>query len=153
MGRIGNRASGIVTLAAVLAVAGCTAQYRNHGYVPDEAVLSQVTVGVDTRETVRDVIGTPTTQGMLENGDFYYVRSRVRQYAWQRPRVVERTVMAMDFDDAGILRNIETYGLEDGRVVRLEQRVTGSSTADKTFIRQLLGNLGQFNAESVLGGE
>ncbi|MGI3165587.1 outer membrane protein assembly factor BamE [Pseudooceanicola sp. 200-1SW] len=137
----------------MLGIAGCTAQYRNHGYVPDEEILSQVTVGVDTRDTVLEVIGAPTTSGVLDQGDFYYIRSRVKQFAWKRPEVIERTVMAVSFDQRGVVRNIETFGLEDGEVVRLQSRVTSSSTADKTFIRQLLGNLGRFNAASVLGGE
>lgn len=153
MRRMGKRTSGIVTLVAVLAISGCTAQYRNHGYVPDEQSLSEITVGVDTRDTVLDAVGVPTTQGVLENGSFYYIRSRVRTYAWKKPQVVERTVLAISFDSRGVVSNIETFGLQDGNVVTLESRVTSSSTADKTFVRQLLGNLGRFDAASVLGGE
>lgn len=153
MAGIGKKTSAIVMMVAMLGIAGCTAQYRNHGYVPDEEILSQVTVGVDTRDTVLEVIGAPTTSGVLDQGDFYYIRSRVKQFAWKRPEVIERTVMAVSFDQRGVVRNIETFGLEDGEVVRLQSRVTSSSTADKTFIRQLLGNLGRFNAASVLGGE
>ncbi|WP_416061088.1 outer membrane protein assembly factor BamE [Pseudooceanicola antarcticus] len=138
---------------AVLGLAACTAQYRNHGYVPDESQLDQVVVGVDTRDTVLDVIGAPSTAGVLDGGDFYYVRSRVKTFAYQRPEVVERTVLAISFDSRGVVSNIETFGLQDGQVVRLQSRVTSSSTQDKTFIRQLLGNLGRFDAAGVLGGE
>lgn len=153
MGRNGRFTSRIVTLVAVLGLAACTAQYRNHGYVPDEQVLDQVVVGVDTRDTVLDVVGAPTTSGVLDTGDFYYIRSRVKTFAYQRPEVVERTVLAISFDPRGVVSNIETFGLQDGQVVRLESRVTSSSTQDKTFIRQLLGNLGRFDAAGVLGGE
>ncbi|MBR9762609.1 MAG: outer membrane protein assembly factor BamE [Rhodobacteraceae bacterium] len=153
MGQKVKAAGKIVALAAVIGLSACTAQYRNHGYMPDETQLEQVVVGVDTRDTVLDVIGAPTTAGMLDGGDYYYIRSRVKRFAYRRPEVIERTVLAISFDSRDVVSNIETFGLQDGRVVRLESRVTSSSTQDKTFIRQLLGNLGRFDAAGVLGGE
>lgn len=153
MGRNRIRAGWLVTLIAVVGLSGCTAQYQNHGYMPDEQTLSQITPGVDTRETVDEVIGSPTTSGVLKDSSFYYVRSRVKRYAFLRPKVVEREVLAISFNSSGIVSNIETFGLKDGRVVPLTRRVTDSSTTDKTFIRQLLGNIGNFDAASMLTKE
>lgn len=153
MGRNKIRAGWMATLVAVVGLSGCSAQYRNHGYMPDEAQLSQITVGVDTRDTVEEVAGPPTTAGVLKDSSLYYVRSRMRHYAFTRPTVVSREVLAVSFNPSGTVSNIETFGLEQGRVIPLTRRVTDSSTADKTFIRQLLGNLGTFDAASVLGAE
>ncbi|MDP4990891.1 MAG: ERG4/ERG24 family protein, partial [Marivita lacus] len=44
---------GLVTLLCI-ALAGCTARYRTHGYVPSEDELQQIVPGVDTRATVED---------------------------------------------------------------------------------------------------
>ncbi|NIZ08807.1 outer membrane protein assembly factor BamE [Pseudooceanicola sp. HF7] len=153
MGRKGFRAGYLVACVALVGLTACSAQYRNHGYVPDDVTLSQVTVGVDTRETVEELVGAPTTEGIQKDSSIYYVRSRVRRYAFYRPEVVSREVMALSFNSGGVLTNIETYALEDGHLVELTRRVTDSSTADKTFIRQLLGNLGRVDASRVLGGE
>ena len=50
--------------AAVFALcllgAGCSAQYRNHGYVPSEEDLAEVVIGVDTRDSVAETLGAPT---------------------------------------------------------------------------------------------
>ncbi|QPM89466.1 outer membrane protein assembly factor BamE [Pseudooceanicola algae] len=153
MGRKRIRAGHLVACVALIGLSACVARYRNHGYIPDEATLSQVTVGVDTRETVEAVVGSPTTSGVENNGDFYYVRSRVREYGPNRPEIITREVLALSFNEAGILSNVESYGLEDGNLVVLTRRVTDSSTGDNTFIRQLLGNLGQIDPSSVIGTE
>ncbi|WP_010139141.1 outer membrane protein assembly factor BamE [Oceanicola sp. S124] len=153
MGQKVKAASRIVALAAVIGLSACTAQYRNHGYMPEPDQLEQVVVGVDTRDTVLDVIGAPTTAGVLDGGDYYYIRSRVKRFAYKRPEVVERTVLAISFDSRNVVSNIETFGLQDGQVVRLQSRVTSSSNQDKTFIRQLLGNIGRFDAAGIIGGE
>lgn len=135
---------------ALLSLAACSAVYRNHGYVPTASELSQVTVGKDTRDSVVETIGAPTASGVLDDSGFYYISSRMRHFGPMEPKVVNRELVAISFNNSGVVQNIERFGLEDGRAVPLERRVTSSSVEDKTFLRQLLGNLGRFNPASVL---
>jgi outer membrane protein assembly factor BamE (lipoprotein component of BamABCDE complex) len=134
-------------LAALLA--GCTSIYRNHGYVPSEEELAEIVPGVDTRDSVAESVGTPTSSGVLNTGGYYYVASRVRHYGPRKPQVVSRELVAINFDTAGVVTGIERYGLEDGKVIPLQRRVTSSSVENKTFLRQLLGNLGRFNPSTL----
>jgi len=135
----------------LLALAGCSATYRNHGYVPLEEDLQKITVGADTRASVEETVGAPTTSGVLEDGTFYYVQSQMRHFAYQRPEVVKREVVAVSFDNAGVVRNIERFTLEDGNVVPISRRVTDSSVVDVNILRQLLSKIGRFSADSMLG--
>ncbi|WP_163849489.1 outer membrane protein assembly factor BamE [Pseudooceanicola aestuarii] len=152
MGQLGIRgARGALILLVALTLTACTAQYRNHGYLPPEDDVQTVELGED-RDSVLEKLGTPATSGVLEDSSLYYVRSRVKRYAFFRPEVVEREVVAVSFTPAGQVSNVERFGLEDGKVVPIARRVTSSSTANKGFLRQLLGNLGRFSAENVLGG-
>lgn len=139
----------IAAAALVVSLGACTAQFRNHGYVPNEEDLQLVTAGVDTRETVADLVGSPGASGVLESGAYYYVQSRVRHYAWQEPEVVDRQVVAISFTDAGIVENIGRYTLQDGNVVPLTRRYTRNGQ-DVSFIRKLLSNLGNFSASDIL---
>lgn len=130
----------------IVALSACTAQYRTHGYVPSEDELQQIVPGVDTRGTVEDLIGVPSTSGTLNDSGFYYIESDVRHFAWRRPEVVDREVLAITFDSAGVVENIERYGLQDGQVVPLARRITRSGDGDIGFIRKLFGNIGGINA-------
>ena len=51
--------------------------------------------------------------------------------------------MAISFDSRGRVANIERFGLERGQVIPLERRITDNGESDRTFLRQLLGNLGR----------
>ncbi len=135
---------------AMSALMACTAIYRNHGYVPSDEDLAAIKVGVDTRDTVAENVGSPGASGVLEESGYYYVATRMRHYGPREPQVVSRELVAISFDQRGVVRNIERFGLEDGRVIPLSTRVTSSSVEDKTFLRQLLGNLGRFNPGTVL---
>lgn len=135
---------------ALVSLGACASIYRDHGYVPSEADLAEIVVGVDTRDSVIESIGTPSSTGVLDDSGFYYVSTRIRQYGASKPKIVDRQLVAISFDSAGVVRNIERFGLEDGQVVALQRRVTTSGVADKTFLRQLLGNLGRFDPGALL---
>lgn len=139
-------------LAAVCAAGllGCTAIERRHGYVPDDAALSLIALGIDTRESVSAKIGDPSSTSVLEGGDYYYVSSRRSTFAYRPTVVTDREVVAVSFDPAGLVANVERFGLERGRVVPLSRRVTEPNVRSIGFLRQVFGSLGQIRAEDVL---
>ncbi len=134
---------------ALSALVACASIYKNHGYVPPDEDLTQLVVGVDSRATVDDVIGAPSAAGLLSEGDYYYVRSRVRHFGMKRPEVIERRVLAISFDGNDTIANIETFSLRDGNVVPLTRRVTNSSVSGKGFIQQMMGNFGNFDPSQM----
>ncbi|MEE2946137.1 MAG: outer membrane protein assembly factor BamE [Pseudomonadota bacterium] len=118
--------------------------------MPSEEDVANIIVGVDTRETVAETLGSPTAGGVLNDGGFYYVRSQFKTVGPFRPDEVSRELLAVTFTSNGTVANIERFGLEDGQVVRLSRRVTDNGLNDISFLRQLLGNLGNFDPSSIL---
>ena len=135
-----------------LSVSGCTAIYRDHGYLPAEGDLEQVVVGVDNRSTVQEVLGSPIGSGVLDDGAIFYLSTKVKHYAFYEPKVVEREMLVVSFDTDDQVENIEKFGLEDGRVITLSRRVTTGPVKGPKFLKQILGNLGNFNPAGLLGG-
>ena len=150
MTRTGRLARATVVGCALVLAVGCTTLYRNHGYAPTDTQLAEVLVGVDTRATVSDVIGPPTASGVTNGGDFLYVESRFRLLGPLEPKEIDREVVAIRFDGDGVVSNVERFGLENGQVVALSRRVTQDNVRDTTFIRQLFGSIGRFNAGDFL---
>ncbi len=140
-----------IAVLATAAVMGCVADFRNHGYIPNEDVLDDIVIGVDTRASVEEAAGSPASAGLLGDSGFFYVRSQVKSVGLRAPKVVDRQVLAISFDESGTVENIERFGLEDGRVISLQRRVTESSTVDRTFLRQLLQGIGQFRGIGTQG--
>ncbi|WP_212525642.1 outer membrane protein assembly factor BamE [Actibacterium sp. MT2.3-13A] len=133
-----------------VAIAGCTPIYRNHGYAPSDAELQEIVVGVDTQATVGDVVGPPAASGVMRDEAWYYVSSRWRTRGALAPEILDRQLVAVSFDKDGVVRNIERFTLEDGRVIALNRRVTDDNIKGITFIRQLLGNIGNFTADQFI---
>ncbi|MBD3663428.1 outer membrane protein assembly factor BamE [Sulfitobacter aestuariivivens] len=148
---IGAKALRTAVFCAAIGLSACAPAFKNHGYVPPSEDLEQIVVGSDTRSSVEEKIGVPSSAGVLNDGGYYYVRMRTRALGPLAPREIDRQVVAISFSSAGVVQNIETFGLEDGNVVPLQRRVTSSPVSDKSFIRQLLGNLGRFNPAALQG--
>ena len=142
----------MAVLGLAIVLSGCVAQYRNHGYAPTDGDLDQILVGLDTRASVEEVIGRPSTSGVLTDSAYYYLSSRVRHFAYQTPKTIDRQLVAISFDSDGVVSNVERFTLQDGRVVPLSRRVTESSVQDTAFLRQLLGNIGRFDAGRLITG-
>lgn len=153
MGRLGSgvRHGAFALLVALLAA--CTALYQNHGYIPRDVDLEQVIVGRSTREDVAKAVGRPSSTGLLTGGAWYYVGSRFRHYGPREPQEIDRQVVAISFDEGGTVENVERFGLEKGQVVVLSRRVTDSNIKGLSFLRQLLGNIGNISAGQLLNNE
>lgn len=142
---------GLLLMGVTLALGGCAEQIRTHGYVPTVAETDAIEVGLDTRSTVRAIIGDPATTGMLDDRGWFYVRSQFREFGWREPQEVGREVVAVLYDERGLVENIERFGIENGRVIALSRRVTDTNTSGVSFLQQLFGNIGNFNPAAFLG--
>jgi len=146
---LGNLRCGI----AIFLIGGliaCTPQFQTHGYAPSDADLAQIVVGADTRETVANVIGRPTSSGMLDGSGWYYVQSRFRDQNYRAPKEINRELVAVSFDSRGRVSNIERFGLKDGNAVQLSRRVTKTTAQRSVLLAQLLRNLGNLTAGNLL---
>ena len=141
-----------MALAVVVALGlqGCSPSFRNHGFVPREDQMADISVGQDTRETVAQKIGGPSASSLRRNDAWYYVESRFRHVGFQAPREIEREVLRIRFDQSGRVANIERFGLENGQIVRLSTRVTETVTTDRGFLGRIFGGLGQGSASALL---
>ncbi|MBB4207729.1 outer membrane protein assembly factor BamE [Roseinatronobacter bogoriensis] len=140
----------LVLPALFLALASCSPIQRFHGYAPDDMQLAEIEVARDTRETVAEKIGRPGMTGVMEGSAWYYVQSDWVNEGWRPPVEVRREVVAISFDEAGRVSNVERFGQEQGEVVALSRRVTSTGPTGMTLLRQLLGNIGQFNPAQML---
>ncbi|MCC6008778.1 MAG: outer membrane protein assembly factor BamE [Rhodobacteraceae bacterium] len=134
-----------------LALSGCAATYRFHGYVPSDEALAAITPGRTTRAQVEEAVGRPSAAGVLREDAWYYVASTVRHFTYNAPEVVDRQVVAISFASSGRVSNVERFTLQDGEVVALSRRVTDTSVRGVSFIGQLLRGIGRIRAEDLVG--
>jgi len=143
-----------LTLASATALMlglGACAEIDAHGFVPVEPELAQVGAGM-AADDVRSLLGAPAVEGFGGTNSWFYISSRVERRAFLPPRITERKIVAIGFDSANRVTQVERFSLEDGRLIDLNHNVTVTDGRRLTFFEQLLGNLGNFSTESFFGG-
>ena len=139
---------GLLGGAALLAMvaAGCAPIVESHGYAPNEQQLALIEPGVDSVESVSAKIGRPSTGGLVRSRAWYYVASRFETLTYNAPELVDRRVVAVTFDEAGVVEAVDQYGLEDGRIINLVTRTTPTYGRLLGILEQIFGNLGNVGA-------
>jgi outer membrane protein assembly factor BamE (lipoprotein component of BamABCDE complex) len=134
----------------VSVVGACTTVYRNHGYAPSDETLTKILIGIDTRSSVIETLGTPNTSGLGEGNSVYFISSRWGHYGITTPKPISREIVAIKFDASDVVENVSRYQLANGKVVVLSRRVTAGGATEVSFIRQLMGNFGRLDARDIL---
>jgi len=142
----------VLVLAAMLGTGlpGCAPVVETHGYAPDQSLLDEISIGQDTRGSVRRKIGRPSGSGVFNDDGWYYVSTTIERYTYHAPKVTDRRVVAVEFDKNDVVSALNVYGLEDGRVIDLQTRTTPTYGRKLTILQQLLGNLGKFNSDELV---
>jgi outer membrane protein assembly factor BamE (lipoprotein component of BamABCDE complex) len=139
-------------IAAVIAIglvsSGCSPRLATRGNLPDPDLLKEIRPGVSSRNDVADLLGTPSSVAMFGDETWYYISERTETQAFFHPEVIERKVVIVSFDQQGMVRDIESRGLESAREIQPVERETPTVGTSMTIMQQLLGNLGRFS-----GGE
>jgi outer membrane protein assembly factor BamE (lipoprotein component of BamABCDE complex) len=142
----------LLVAACAVGVSACNPVLRSHGYRYTTQEEPNITPAEDTQDTVLARLGNPSTRGTFESDTWYYISSTRESLAYLRPATRDRRIIAVSFDDAGVVSAVNEYSLEDGRVVAYADRETPTRGRELSFLEQLLGNVGRLPSEQF-GGE
>lgn len=128
-------------------VFSCTTNIKKHGYVPTKIDLDMLIIGRDNRQSVENKVGLPVTKGL--EGSYYYVQSIFNAPGYKSAELIDRTVVVISFAKNDLLKNVETFGLENGTVIRLDFRVTETELNDSSAIQQIFRSISGPSASSL----
>lgn len=138
--------------AAVLAALGLQAcgpmeaPRQQRGNKIDLEDLTQLVVGTSTRADAVALVGSPTIRAAFDDNVWIYISSVTATRVGRTPGVLDQRVVVLNFNDQGVLAGIETRDKADALPVEVVTRTTPSPGSEASFLQQLLGNIGRFNA-------
>ena len=132
----------LATLAAGIALAGCTKTREHHGYVIDETLVASIQPGVDNRDSVDGTLGRPTFVGQFNENDWYYVSRDTKNLAFNKPNPNAQTILRVRFDQSGTVTAVERRGLEQVVSIDPSNKETPTLGRDRSILEELFGNIG-----------
>jgi len=131
--------------AAAAFLAACSTSIDQRGHLPPAQEIAQIHPGKTTKDEVVKILGTPSSVGVFDDKDWYYISERVKESSFFSPKVMDQQVYVIAFNNDGIVRSVEHKTSQDGQEVVPVARATPAPGRELTFLEQVLGNLGRFN--------
>jgi outer membrane protein assembly factor BamE (lipoprotein component of BamABCDE complex) len=154
--RQGGLGRALVHTATVIGVAvllpACTSIRESRGYINDPLLANTVQPGIDNQRSVESTLGRPTFTSQYGAPTWYYVSSITGQRPFSRPKIREHSVLAVQFDEAGRVVEVERSGVD--KVVYLDPNGDKTPTLgrERGFLEDLFGNIGQVGGAGLPGG-
>jgi len=137
-------------LASALAVAGlalgagaCSPVVYHQGFQVVDVHPADIKVGTDTRSTVLQKLGSPTTTSTFDKDVWFYMSQLRSQTSFYNPKTIAREIVAISFDhDTQAVKAVDNFTLQDGRVIAYNTHETPTRGREMTVLEQLLGSIG-----------
>lgn len=126
-------------------VAACTPTISARGNTPDKDLLATIQMGVQTRDDVEEIIGSPATRATFDDQTWYYISEKIKKVTFYDPEVIDRKIIAVDFNEKGVVQNIRQYGIQHGRIVEMISRKTPTPGKEPSAIEKILGGIGDLS--------
>ena len=137
-----SRAAAFAALAALgLMAAGCNPVVDNLGNRTLKESVEQIQVGRTTKIEVQRLLGSPSNVAAFDENIWYYVSARQMQLAFLRPRTVEQSVLAIRFDQSGIVREMKQLSKDDAQDTTYVGRTTPTRGGEPGILRSLYDTL------------
>ncbi len=133
----------------LLTLASCIKNEERHGYVFDLSDHQLVQEGVTSKERVIKIMGSPTLISSLDGEDTWiYYSEDFDQALFFLPKVKERTIMTLKFDNSEIVNSVERYDLtNEDEKMKFAAKYTEVSSNKIGFFKSIFSNLGQVKAQ------
>ena len=102
--------------------------------------------GTSTRADVTALIGSPTAKATFDDNTWLYVSEVTQPRIGRTLGVLSQNVVVMSFNDQGVLQDVKQLNKDDSVPVSIVARQTPSPGTEASFLQQLFGNIGRFNA-------
>ncbi|MEW5683314.1 MAG: outer membrane protein assembly factor BamE [Pseudomonadota bacterium] len=141
-----RRALAAACLTLAISAASCTTITSHSGYQAIDTNPGDLAIGVDTKSTARQKLGSPSMTSTFDPNIWFYISQVKSRAAFRRPQITQRSVIALAFDrETELLRSRDTLTLKDGKIIAFNGRETPTRGREMTILEQLLGSVGRGN--------
>ena len=132
--------------AAAAANSSCAPTTDTRGNLPLAEVVETIERGKQNRDQIVAILGSPSTTATFGKQEtWYYIGTRTETLAFFKPKLLERRILVIKFDDRGVVETVTSFDASAGKKVELVERVTPTKGKQLGVLEQIIGNVGRFS--------
>jgi len=115
----------------------------HNGNMPSEDKIAEVQLG-QSKEDVESILGSPSMVSSLNENEWLYMSSTVKKVAFFEPKILERDILTIRFNQNGKVAEISQIDEENGIKIEIDQEETESGGHNPGFFKKYFGGVGQY---------
>ncbi|MDC3091867.1 outer membrane protein assembly factor BamE [Rickettsiales bacterium] len=113
-----------------------------NGQLPDAEMLSKLRVNEDSKQIIKQLLGSPSFKGELGDNSFYYFSTVSDQIAFLEPDLIDQKIIQLKFNSKDILQKIYLYKKNDSKEVVMSSNFTKTTGREISLLEQMISNFG-----------
>jgi len=142
-------AAALMALLSFALLGACSPTVNPRGNQPSASQLAEIKVGTTDKVTVTRILGSPSTVASFDSSTWYYISQRTEELAFFKPEVRDPEVIAVVFDQDGVVKDIQKLNKKAPRPIEPVARTTPAPGKELSLIEQIIGNFGRFSTQSA----
>lgn len=126
---------------------GCSPTIDNRGFNAENIQFNQIQPGMQTKQQVQELLGSPSTISSFDSNTWYYVSKRTSTTSFFTPDVLDQQVTVINFDPSGIVSDIKTYKGEEAKQIKPIDRKTETTGYQTGVFREVFSNFGRISTK------
>lgn len=143
----------IVHLAIISClIAACDPFIDNRGFNHETLDLQKITAGVDTKDTVREKFGSPSSEPFFpthagtKDTQWFYITKRTSTNAFFEPKTLLQQTIVVSFNAQNIVTDVKK--IDGEHAVKVNDNKTESTGYESNAARDIFGNFGRYSVKA-----
>jgi len=138
----------LVSLFVAMAFgAGCSPTVESRGFNAENVEFSQIKPGIQSKQQVQEMVGSPSTIPPFDQNVWYYVSKTTATTSFFTPTTLDQQVTVITFDNHGIVSSVKTYKGEEAKNIKPVDRKTETTGYETGILREVFSNFGRMSTK------
>ncbi len=126
-------------------LSSCVSRLDKHGYMFDLSDHDLLQEGVTSKEKLLHIMGSPTIiSDLSDNEAWIYFSEKVEHFLFFIPKITERELLVVRFDETGLVKEIKKIDLNDeDKKLQFVTNYTAVESHKAGFFKSIFSNVGQ----------
>ena len=134
----------MVLIGSALFFSACAETVNTRGQIILPSRLAQIQPGTTTRDDVVQLLGSPSTQGTMNDERWYYISSSVGTKAFRPHELKSRQIVIIDFDkNTNVVAKVTQKTEKDGKEITPDESTTATQGQSLGIVEQMFGSMGE----------
>lgn len=138
----------IIFITQISVLSSCISQENVTGNMLEDSEIKGLSKGVSQNQ-VEATLGTPTAKSDFPPYKWYYISDTYNKRSLSKPKIINRKVLEIGFDEHQNISEIKKYGLENSNDVEFASQYTKTRGNQRGVVSEFVGNIGRFKKGDV----